>query len=132
MESTALAQEIIGAAIDVHRELGPGFLESIYEEALCVALDDRDLRFVRQLSVPVHFRGHQVGEHRLDLLVEDSVIVELKAVAELDAIFYATLRSYLKAAGKELGLLLNFATPSLTIKRVGREWYSRRDNITEA
>jgi GxxExxY protein len=116
----------------VHRELGPGFLEAIYEEALCIALLDRDLRFVRQLSVPVRFRGYQVGEHRLDLLVEDSVIVELKAVAELDAVFYATLRSYLKATGKELGLLLNFAAPSLTIKRVGREWYSRRAKVAVA
>jgi GxxExxY protein len=125
VKSTALTQRIIGAAIDVHRELGPGFLESIYEEALCIALDDCNLRYVRQLSVPVRFRGHHVGEHRLDLLVEDTVIIELKAVAELEAIFYASLRSYLKATGKELGLLLNFATPSLTIKRVGREWFSR-------
>jgi GxxExxY protein len=109
----------------VHRELGPGFLEFIYEEALCFALSDCNLRFARQLSVPVRFRNHHVGEHRLDLLVEDTVIIELQAVAELEAVFYATLRSYLKATGKKLGLLLNFAAPSLTIKRVGREWYSR-------
>ena len=126
MESSALTQRIIGAAIEVHRELGPGFLESIYEEALCIALTDCNLRFARQLSVPVRFRGHDVGDHRLDLLVEDAVIVELKAIVELHDIHYATLRSYLKATGKELGLLLNFATNALTIRRVGREWYSRR------
>jgi GxxExxY protein len=125
MKSTALTQQIIGTAIDVHRELGPGFLESIYEEALCIGLTDNHLRFTRQLTVPIRFRGHHVGEHCLDLLVEDAVIIELKAVTELDAVFFATLRSYLKATNKELGLLLNFATPSLTIKRVGREWYSR-------
>lgn len=125
MKSPALTQRIIGAAIEVHRELGPGFLESIYEEALCIALTDCNLRFARQLSVPVCFRGHDVGEHRLDLLVEDAVIVELKSVTELSDIYFATLRSYLKATGKELGLLLNFATNVLTIRRVGREWYSR-------
>lgn len=125
MESSALTQRIIGAAIEVHRVLGPGFLESIYEEALCIALTDCHLRFARQLSVPVRFRGHDVGEHRLDLLVEDAVVVELKAVTELKDIHYATLRSYLKATGKELGLLLNFTTNALTIRRVGREWHSR-------
>ena len=126
MESSDLTQRIIGAAIAVHRELGPGFIESVYEEALCIALTDCHLRFARQVSVPVRFRGHEVGEHRLDLLVEDAVIVELKAIAELQDIHYATLRSYLKATGKELGLLMNFATNALTIRRVGREWYSRR------
>ena len=73
----------------------------------------------------MRFRGHDVGEHRLDLLVEDTVVIELKAVTELEAVFYATLRSYLKATGKELGLLLNSAAPSLIVKRVGREWQSR-------
>ena len=125
MESSDLTQRIIGAAIQVHRELGPGFLESIYEEALCIALTDCNLRFARQLSVPVRFRGRDVGDHRLDLLVENTVIVELKAVTDLSDIYFATLRSYLKATGKELGLLLNFATNALTIRRVGREWYSR-------
>ena len=125
MESFDLTQRIIGAAIEVHRELGPGFLESIYEEALCIALTDCTLRFARQLSVPVRFRGHDIGEHRLDLFVEDAVIVELKAIVELHDIHYATLRSYLKATSKELGLVLDFATNALTIKRVGREWYSR-------
>jgi GxxExxY protein len=125
VESFDLTQRIIGAAIEVHRELGPGFLESIYKEALCIALTDCNLRFARQLSVPVRFRGHTVGEHRLDLLVEDTVIVELKAVTELNDVYFATLRAYLKATGKELGLLLNFATNALTIRRVGREWNSR-------
>jgi GxxExxY protein len=125
VESFDLTQRIIGAAIEVHRELGPGFLESVYEEALCIALTDCNLRFARQLSVPVRFRGHTVGEHRLDLLVEDTVNVELKAVTELNDVYFATLRAYLKATGKELGLLLNFATNALTIRRVGREWNSR-------
>jgi GxxExxY protein len=125
VESSELTQRIIGAAIQVHRELGPGFLESIYEEALCIALTDCNLQFARQVSIPVRFRGHDVGEHRLDLLVEDAVVVELKASMELHDIHYATLRSYLKATGKELGLLLNFATNALTIRRVGREWHSR-------
>lgn len=73
----------------------------------------------------MRFRGHDVGEHRLDLLVEDAVIVELKAVTELNDIYYATLRSCLKATGKEPGLLLDFAATSLITKRVGREWHDR-------
>jgi GxxExxY protein len=125
MKSSDLVQRIIGTAIAVHRELGPGFLESIYEAALCIALNDAGLRFGRQLIVPIRFRDHDIGEHRLDLLVEDTVIIGLKAIVELNDIHYATLRSYLKATGKELGLLLNFASTTLTIRRVGREWFSR-------
>ncbi len=121
MEQEELSEKIIGAAIRVHRSLGPGFLEAIYEEALCVELAALELHFERQHRVEVLYRGQPVGEHRLDLLVEDVVVVELKAVLDLQDIFYATLRSYLKATGKPFGLILNFACSTLQVKRVGPE-----------
>jgi len=121
VEQEELSEKIIGAAIRVHRSLGPGFLETIYEEALCVELVALGLRFERQRRVEVLYRGQPVGEHRLDLLVEDVVVVELKAVLGLQDIFYATLWSYLKATGKPFGLILNFACSTLQVKRVGPE-----------
>jgi len=127
MESTQsdLSGQIIGAAIRVHEALGPGFLEAIYEEALCIELAEVGLKYARQFPVKITYCERPIGEHRLDLLVEGKVVVELKAVVDFDPIHYAVTRSYLKATDCELGLLLNFATPVLSIKRVGREWHSR-------
>ena len=115
-----LSGKIIAAAIKVHRALGPGFLEAIYEEALCLELDDIGLAFERQKHLPVYYRGRMVGEHRLDLLVAGRVIVELKAVASISDIYFAVVRSYLKATNLDDALLLNFAAMPLTVKRVGR------------
>lgn len=116
-----LSARVIAAAIQVHKTLGPGFLESAYEAALWIELDLRGIRYERQKRVPLTYRGQSVGEHRLDLLVEGVLVVELKAVRALEDIFFATTRSYMKALGVEDGLLLNFASTPLTIKRVGRE-----------
>ncbi len=120
-----LTERIIGGAIRVHRELGPGFLESIYEEALAVELRHIGLAFERQKPVPVFYRGNPVGEHRVDLLVENSVVIELKAVVSIENIHFAVLRSYLKALGLSDALLINFAGTKLGVKRVGRELHSR-------
>lgn len=117
-----LTGRIIAAAINVHRVLGPGFLESVYEEAFSIELDSMSIPYERQKAVKVFYRGIPVGEHRLDLYVAGKVVVELKAVRNLDDIFFATVRSYMKALGTDSGLLLNFAAMPLTIKRVGREW----------
>lgn len=122
---TDLSGRIIGAAISVHEELGPGYLESIYEEALCVGLSIQNLKFQRQIPVAISYSGKVVGEHRLDLLVERQAVVELKTVAAFEPIHFAILRSYLKATNCSLGLLLNFAATALQVKRVGREWHSR-------
>ncbi len=103
-----IAHDVIGAAIEVHRTLGPGYVESVYEEALCIELQLRRLSFARQLCINVDYKGHPVGEGRLDVLVENSVIVELKAVDELAPIHTAQVISYLKATGYPLGLLVNF------------------------
>jgi len=116
-----LTSRIIGAAITVHKELGPGFIESIYEESLAVEFDHLDIAYERQKPVTIRYRCQPVGEHRLNFLVEDCVVVELKAVLELEKIFFATTRSYLKATGTHIGLLMNFASMPLTVKRVGQE-----------
>jgi GxxExxY protein len=117
-EFDELSRKIIGAAIEVHRELGPGFLENIYEEALKLEFAEHDLTFESQKEVKIKYLDTEIGSHRLDLLVESGVIVELKAVKELADIHFAQLRSYLKATGLRVGLLLNFAKPTLEIKRV--------------
>jgi len=108
-----LAHAIVGAAIEVHRLLGPGFLESIYEEALCVELAVREISFERQKEINVIYKGHQIGRQRIDLLVGQALIVELKTVEELAEIHKAQVISYLKATGLPLGLLINFNVPVL-------------------
>ncbi|MGH9426531.1 MAG: GxxExxY protein [Terriglobia bacterium] len=115
-----LARAVIDAAIEVHRMLGPGFLESVYEEALCVELSLRGIPFLRQVLVAVDYKGHPVGESRLDLLVGGSLVIELKAVDSLAPVHSAQMISYLKATGHHLGLLMNFNVPLLKdgLKRI--------------
>jgi GxxExxY protein len=121
LRDSEITQQIIAAVIRVHCELGPGFLESIYEEALAVEFALSGIQFVRQYPVPLFYRDHQIGEHRLDFLVEGKIVVELKAVSELEDIHFEIGRSYLKATNLQDGLLFNFATAALTIKRFCRE-----------
>ena len=118
LEHEGLTERIIQAAIAVHRQLGPGFLESVYEAALTIELRKHGLRFERQRRLPILYDGVEIGFHRLDLLVEDTIVVELKAVKRIEDIHFAVVRSYLKAADRTHGLLLNFAAPKLLIKRV--------------
>jgi GxxExxY protein len=114
MENEQLTEKIIGAAIEVHRELGPGLLESAYEAALAHEFFLREVRFERQKEMPVRYKGFliEVG-YRLDLLVEDQVIVELKAVTEMHPIYEAQLITYLRPSGRRVGLLINFNVPRL-------------------
>jgi len=107
-ETDRFAHEVIGAAIEVHSVLGPGFLESVYEEALCVEMQLRGIPFTRQPLMAVSYKGHTVGEGRMDLLVGGKLVVELKAVESLNALHAAQVLSYLKAMGLRLGLLINF------------------------
>jgi GxxExxY protein len=110
----SLTEEIIGAAIEVHRALGPGLLESAYQECLCVELGLRDLRFVSQLELPVEYKGQHVDAgYRLDLVVADKVVVELKAVERLLPLHEAQLLTYLRLGAYSTGLLLNFNVPVL-------------------
>ena len=103
-----LSHNVIGAAIEVHRVLGPGFLESVYEEALAIELNLRDIPFVRQPPFAVAYKGFSVGEGRLDFLVGERLIIELKAVDKLLPIHSAQVLSYLKITGCQLGILMNF------------------------
>jgi GxxExxY protein len=110
-----LSKKVIGAAIAVHKELG---LENIYEEALKVEIDNQRIKSFFQKEIRVEYSGVVVGIHRLDLVVEKQIIVELKAIKELADIHFAQIRSYLKATGFKIGLLLNFAKPILEIRRI--------------
>ncbi len=102
-ELDALAHRVIGAALEVHRLLGPGFLESVYEQALCVELTLRGVRFVRQVPVSVAYQGHEVRQARLDLLVGERLVVELKIVEAFAPIHIAQILSYLRASRLRLG-----------------------------
>jgi GxxExxY protein len=126
-----MTERIIAAAIQVHKALGPGFLESIYEEALAAEFDHLGIRHERQKMIRIEYRNRPVGEHRLDFLVENRVIVELKAVQDVADIHFAIVRSYLKATGLQSALLLNFASTPLTVKRVGREEAGRVKALAE-
>ena len=115
---------ILGAAVDVHRALGPGFLERTYSQALRLALEARGIPYHAEREVPLAFLGRGVGSYRLDLVVADQIVVELKAVRRFEELHFAQLRAYLKAAGLQVGLLLNFNASVLAVKRVVR---GRRD-----
>src|SRR5690242_11326262 len=107
-ERDPLTEKIIGCALEVHKTLGPGLLESTYESALGVEFQLEKINFERQLIVPITYKNQSVGDYRLDLLVEKSVIVEIKSVDRFDPIFEAQLLAYLKITGIKRGLLLNF------------------------
>jgi GxxExxY protein len=115
-----IAYNVIGAAIEVHRELGSGYLESVYESALCIELTAQGISYTRQSAINIEYKGQSIGEGRADIIVEEQLIVELKTVDALAPIHKAQLMSYLKATGYQLGLLINFNVPILKegIKRV--------------
>ena len=108
MDIDKITERIIGCAIEVHRVLGPGLFETTYESALCIELELNGLEFVRQAPVPILYKERVVGDYRLDLLVEDQVVVEVKAVERFDPIFEAQVLTYLRGTGKRVGLLINF------------------------
>ena len=107
-ERDPLTAKIIACAIEVHRHLGPGLLEATYEAALCVEFENVGLKYQRQVLCTITYKGKVVGEHRLDLLVEDAVVVEVKSVERFDPVFQAQLLTYLRITGKRVGLLINF------------------------
>ena len=113
-----LSRRIIGAAIEIHRVLGPGFLENIYEEAFKLQLSKVGLHYDSQKEVKIEYLGEKTGLHRIDMIVENEIIVELKAVKELSDIYLAQVLSYLRAANLKVGLLINFSKPTLEIRRV--------------
>ncbi|OFW03100.1 MAG: hypothetical protein A3I61_12075 [Acidobacteria bacterium RIFCSPLOWO2_02_FULL_68_18] len=115
-----LTEQILKCAIEVHRHLGPGLLESVYETALCFEFTATGLTFRRQIGVPLYYKGQLLSEHRPDLVVADSVIVEVKAIEHLDRIHTAQMLTYLRVTGLHVGLILNFNSDTLRqgIRRV--------------
>lgn len=120
MDSDPLTKKIIGAAIEVHKNLGPGLLESIYEEALSYEFELRGIRFRRQVAIDVVYKGRIIKGQRIDIIVEEEVIVELKSVSKLHEVVLAQVLSYLKATGLKRGLIVNFGEKRLVdgVKRV--------------
>jgi len=108
-----LTERIIGAAIEVHKHLGPGLLESIYEDALCVEMELNGIKYQRQAMLKTKYKGHELSPQRLDLLVEEQVVVELKSLAKMGNAHTAQVLSYLKATGLKRGLLINFGEQRL-------------------
>ena len=113
-EDTEVTAQVIGAAIEVHRALGPGLLESAYQECLCYELDIRTIRFRRQVALPLEYKGIRLDcGYRSDLVVSSAVVVEIKAIAAILPVHEAQLLTYMKLGGWRLGLLINFNVPIL-------------------
>jgi GxxExxY protein len=107
-EINGLTQRIIGCAIEVHRILGPGLLESVYETAMCIEMNTTGLSYTQQIRLPAHYKGRLLGHYRIDLIVEDQVLVEIKSVERMLPLFEGQLLTYLRVTGKRVGLILNF------------------------
>ena len=120
IELNELTEKIIGCAIEVHRNIGPGLLESVYEKALAIELKNAGLKFERQKTLNVLYKEKSIGEFKIDVLVEDQIVLELKSVERHDPVFEAQLLSYLKLGKYKLGLLINFNKKLLKegIKRI--------------
>jgi GxxExxY protein len=121
-EFDMLSRRVIGAAIEVHRRLGPGFGEELYERALCIELEKRGIRCDRQVVIPVYYDGIEIGRHRLDLIVEGQLIIELKAVSAIADVHSAQLLGYLRATNLQVGLVLNFGDMPLGVKRIVNQY----------
>ncbi|MCK4352448.1 GxxExxY protein [candidate division WOR-3 bacterium] len=117
-----ISEKIIGCAFHVHNNLGCGFLEKVYENALVMELREAGLKIIQQTPIKVYYKRETVGDYIADILIEDEIIIEIKAVRYIDEIHEAQLLNYLKATGLKLGLILNFARPKLEIKRLVNEF----------
>lgn len=117
-EFDELSGRVIAAAIEVHKRLGPGFVEGVYDQALRIELANRGIAFESQKEIVVTYAGRPVGRHVLDMLINAVLVVELKAVASLEPAHFAQVKSYLRASGARVGLLINFAGTTLEVRRV--------------
>ena len=113
-----LIYRVIGCMIEVHKQLGPGFLEKVYRKAIALELRSQGIRFETEKEIQLTYKGERIGTHRLDLFIEDELVIELKTVEVLHKKNYAQVRSYLKAIHKPIGLLVNFAEFQLNARRV--------------
>lgn len=113
-----LTHDIIGAAMEVHRHLGNGFQEVIYQRALAIELGLRNISFEREKEMPLSYKGFDIGTRRVDFFIEEKIMLEIKAVIQLEDVHLAQAINYLEAYGMDIGLLINFGSPSLQFKRV--------------
>lgn len=113
-----ITEKIIGAAMKVHSALGNGFQEVIYQRALEIELSEMSVSFAREFNMPVFYKNQQIGERRVDFLVDGKISVELKAIINLESVHFAQARNYLEAYNLEIGLLINFGSISLQFKRL--------------
>jgi GxxExxY protein len=113
-----ITEKIIGSSMKVHAALGNGFQEVIYQRALEIEMQETGLAFARELSMPVHYKGRKVGERRVDFFVEEKIMVEIKAIINLENVHLAQAKNYLEAYNMQVGLLINFGAISLQFKRL--------------
>lgn len=118
-----ITEKIIGAAMKVHAALGNGFQEVIYQRALEIELLDSGLKSAREFCMPIYYKGRQIGERRVDFLINEKISVELKAIIKLEPVHFAQARNYLEAYNLEIGLLINFGSTSLEFKRLENPKY---------
>ena len=118
-----ITEKIIGAAMKVHAVLGNGFQEVIYQRALKIELEDSGLKVAREFCMPIYYKGRQIGERRVDFLIDEKISVELKAIIKLEPVHFAQARNYLEAYNLEIGLLINFGSISLEFKRLENPKY---------
>ena len=116
-----ITYQIIGCAMNVHNTLGNGFQEVIYQRCLAIEMRIKNLQYVREIEIPIFYKGNEVGTRRVDFLVEDKIMVEIKALTKLEAVHLAQGLNYLTAYNLESGLLLNFGSKSLEVKRLFRK-----------
>jgi GxxExxY protein len=118
MKFSDITEKIIGCAMKVHRELGSGFQEYIYQRALEIELKKAVIKFIREYEMPIYYQGEKIGMRIVDFFVDDKIMVELKAITDLDDVHLAQALNYLEASAHEVGLLINFGAKSLQFKRL--------------
>jgi GxxExxY protein len=118
MELEELTRRIIGCSMEVHRQLGNGFQEVIYQRALAIELSMKTIFFEREKEMPIHYKGEQIGTRRVDFFIENSIMLELKSLVKLENVHLAQAINYLEAYNMRIGLLINFGSKSLEFKRI--------------
>ena len=127
MEYQELTHNIIGAAVEVHKTLGNGFQEVIYQRALAIEMADRNIGFSREQEMNIQYKGHAIGTRRVDFFVEDKIMVEIKAIINLEDVHLAQAMNYVEVYDLEIGLLINFGAKSLQFRRVHNNKVLNRD-----
>jgi len=122
-----ITEKIIGSSMKVHSALGNGFQEVIYQRALEIEMQDAGLKFAREFSMPIYYKGKNIGERRVDFFVEDKIMVELKALINLENVHLAQAKNYLEAYNMQVGLLINFGNISLEFKRLENNKYKQTE-----